>query len=72
MAEERGYPDERGSDEQVAEEQPADEQVAQEQEYDRFADDVGRDDRGEDYDETAPDLGDLHRDYSIPGVDSKE
>jgi phospholipid/cholesterol/gamma-HCH transport system ATP-binding protein len=66
------YPDEDRSDEAIAEEQPADEQVAQEQEYDRFAEDVGRDDRGEDYDEPAPELGDLHRDYSIPGVDSKE
>jgi phospholipid/cholesterol/gamma-HCH transport system ATP-binding protein len=72
VAEERRDPDERGTDEQVADEQPADEQLAQEQEYGRFADDVGRGDDGGRYEEPAPELGDLHKDYSIPGVDSKE
>jgi phospholipid/cholesterol/gamma-HCH transport system ATP-binding protein len=60
------------TDEQVAEEQPADRQVAGD--HDRFADGLDRGDSGrdEDYEEPAPELGNLHKDYSIPGVDSKE
>jgi phospholipid/cholesterol/gamma-HCH transport system ATP-binding protein len=69
LPDERTDPTEPGTDETVAEEAPADQQLAQEQEYDRFADDVGA--HGE-YDEPAPELGDLHKDYSIPGVDSRE
>src|SRR4051794_39696769 len=70
--------EEPGQDEDVAEEQPEDQQLeasqsSQQAEYDRFADEVGsgRDDEG-DYEEPAPELGSLHKDYSIPGVDSKE
>jgi len=69
LADER-YQEERGTDEEVAEEQPEDEQLSSE--HDRFADDVGGRDRDDDYDEPAPELGNLHKDYSIPGVDSKE
>jgi phospholipid/cholesterol/gamma-HCH transport system ATP-binding protein len=32
----------------------------------------GQDEHGEDYQEPAPELGALHKDYIIPGVDSKE
>jgi phospholipid/cholesterol/gamma-HCH transport system ATP-binding protein len=74
VADERSYQrDDPGGDETVAEDQPEDRQLAQQEEYDRFADDVGRggDDEGE-YEEPAPELGDLHKDYSIPGVDTKE
>jgi phospholipid/cholesterol/gamma-HCH transport system ATP-binding protein len=63
-----------GTDEGVAEQQPADEQVtAQQDEYERFADEAGAGggDEGA-YEEPAPELGSLHKDYSIPGVDSKE
>ena len=73
MADEPRNVDDPGAEE-IAEEQPADEQVtAQQQEYDRFAEEVG--DGGErhgDYEEPAPELGDLHKDYSIPGVDPRE
>jgi phospholipid/cholesterol/gamma-HCH transport system ATP-binding protein len=73
MADEPRNVDDAGAEE-IAEEQPADEQVtAQQQEYDRFAEEVG--DGGErrgDYEEPAPELGDLHKDYSIPGVDPRE
>ncbi len=52
-------------------------------EQDRFAESLDRDDRSYDepppggdgdgdYEEPAPELGALHRDYSIPGVDPKE
>ncbi len=79
MAEDEQNVDEGpGVDEQVAAEQPAGDQVtAQQAEYDRFADEVGTggdpgaDDPG-DYEEPAPELGDLHKDYSIPGVDPRE
>jgi phospholipid/cholesterol/gamma-HCH transport system ATP-binding protein len=57
------------ADEQVASEPPADEQVASE--HDRFADEVGGP-RPDAYEEPAPELGNLHKDYSIPGVDAKE
>jgi phospholipid/cholesterol/gamma-HCH transport system ATP-binding protein len=71
MAEERDQVDEPGIDEDVAEEQPADEQL--QSEYDRFADEVGtHDDRADTYEEPAPELGSLHKDYSIPGVDPRE
>ena len=65
------YPDEDRSDEAIAEEQPADEQVAQEQEYDRFAR-RGRPRRPRRLRGAGARAGDLHKDYSIPGVDSKE
>src|SRR5687767_13335113 len=65
--------DDAGADEEVAENQPEDKQLAQEQEMERFADDAGGpDDNADDYEEPAPELGDLHKDYSIPGVDPKE
>ena len=75
MTEYRNDPNEPGDDEEIAEEQPADRQLAhdQEDEYGRFADEAGS--RGEDedsYEEPAPELGDLHKDYTIPGVASKE
>src|SRR6185436_7065729 len=38
----------------------------------RFADSAGGPDDADDYQEPAPELGDLHKDYSIPGVDSSE
>jgi phospholipid/cholesterol/gamma-HCH transport system ATP-binding protein len=67
------YGDEPRTDEDVAEEQPADEQLSQEQEYESFADEVGRGgDGADDYEEPAPELGNLHKDYSIPGVDTNE
>ncbi len=60
-------------------ERPDDERERIEDEHSRFADDVGGDDddyaEGEvddDYDEPAPELGSLHKDYIIPGVDSRE
>ena len=48
---------------------PAVEEIAAEQES--FADQVGGDPGGT-YEESVPELGSLHRDYSIPGVDSRE
>ena len=74
MADEQRQSEEPGTDEAVAEQQPADEQVtAQEDEYSRFADDAGaRGDDAGDYEEPAPELGNLHKDYTIPGVDSRE
>ena len=50
---------------------------AQRAEYESFADQVGAGGAGEppgaeSYDEPAPQLGELHRDYTIPGVDSRE
>ncbi len=48
---------------------PAVEEIAREQES--FADQVGGDPGGA-YEESVPELGNLHRDYSIPGVDSRE
>ena len=74
MADEQRQSEEPGTDEAMAEQQPADEQVtAQEDEYSRFADEAGAggEDAG-DYEEPAPELGNLHKDYSIPGVDSRE
>ena len=74
MADEQRQSEEPGTDEAVAEQQPADEQVtAQEDEYSRFADEAGAgsEDAG-DYEEPAPELGNLHKDYSIPGVESRE
>jgi phospholipid/cholesterol/gamma-HCH transport system ATP-binding protein len=68
MADERDQVDEAGIDEEVAEEQPADAQL--ESEYDRFAGEVGE--RAAPYEEPAPELGSLHKDYSIPGVDPRE
>jgi phospholipid/cholesterol/gamma-HCH transport system ATP-binding protein len=68
MAEERDQVDEPGIDEEVAEEQPADQQL--ESEYDRFAEEAGR--GAASYQEPAPELGSLHKDYSIPGVDPRE
>jgi phospholipid/cholesterol/gamma-HCH transport system ATP-binding protein len=71
MADEREQVEEPGVEEEVAEEQPADEQLGSE--YDRFADEVGeRGDTTASYEEPAPELGSLHRDYSIPGVDPRE
>lgn len=77
MDEERGRDEERpGPDEPVGDEQLGDERLGDEElatDYDRFADEVGS--RNEDdgaYEEPAPELGDLHRDYSIPGVSSAE
>jgi phospholipid/cholesterol/gamma-HCH transport system ATP-binding protein len=62
---------EPGTDERLAEEQPREEQLASD--HDRFAGEVGRRDEDEPtYDEPAPELGNLHRDYSIPGVGSHE
>ncbi len=72
MAEERTHDEEPGIDERIAEEQPLDEQLSQEREYESFADELDRDEAGRGYEEPAPELGNLHRDYSIPGVDSKE
>jgi phospholipid/cholesterol/gamma-HCH transport system ATP-binding protein len=62
------------TDETVAEAQPADDQVtSQQDEYERFADEAGST-GGEEgtYEEPAPELGNLHKDYSIPGVDPRE
>ena len=75
MAEDDRTTEQPGRDEDVAEDQPEDRQVtAQQDEYDRFADEVGsRGDRDESgYEEPAPELGNLHKDYSIPGVDPSE
>src|SRR4051794_40219182 len=75
MTDEERTTEEPGRDEAVAEDQPEDRQVtAQQGEYDRFADEVGsRGDEDESaYEEPAPELGNLHRDYSIPGVDPSE
>ena len=74
MADEQRESEEPGTDEAVAEQQPADEQVtAQEDEYSRFADEAGAGGEGAgDYEEPAPELGNLHKDYTIPGVDSRE
>jgi phospholipid/cholesterol/gamma-HCH transport system ATP-binding protein len=72
MADEPRDQQDPGTEEAIAEEQPADEQVtAQQQEYDRFADEAGGTDPG-DYEEPAPELGNLHKDYTIPGVDPRE
>ncbi len=68
MSERRTHDEEPGIDEEIAEEQPADRQLT-EREHESFADELDRDRA---YDEPAPELGNLHRDYSIPGVDSKE
>ena len=64
MADEQRQSEEPGTDEAVAEQQPADGQVtAQEDEYSRFADDAGaRGDDAGDYEEPAPELGNLHKD----------
>jgi hypothetical protein len=40
-------------------------------EVERFADDADGAEAGS-YEEPAPELGELHRDYSIPGVDPRE
>jgi phospholipid/cholesterol/gamma-HCH transport system ATP-binding protein len=66
MADEREQVDGPGIEEDLASEQPADQQL--ETEYDRFADEVGT----HEYEEPAPELGSLHKDYSIPGVDPRE
>ena len=71
MADERTEPQEPGTEEAVAEEQPADRQLAQEDEFDRFADSQARR-QAQPYEEPAPELGSLHKDYTIPGVDTKE
>ncbi|MQA73731.1 MAG: ATP-binding cassette domain-containing protein [Solirubrobacterales bacterium] len=77
MDDERGRNEERpGADQPVGDEELGDERLGDEElatDYDRFADEVGT--RNEDdgaYEEPAPELGDLHRDYSIPGVSSAE
>jgi phospholipid/cholesterol/gamma-HCH transport system ATP-binding protein len=72
MADENQEVDNPGADEAVAEEQLADQQVAQEQEMERFADQAGGGADPGEYHEPAPELGDLHKDYSIPGVDPSE
>jgi len=78
LSEQPRYPDEpRYPEEPVgppeaappAAEPPAAEQVAGEQES--FADEVAAEPAG-DYEEPVPELGSLHRDYTIPGVDSRE
>ncbi len=51
------------------EKRPAD---AQAEEYDRFAENLDRGDDDGGYEEPAPELGKLHSDYSIPGVDPSE
>ena len=71
MEERERIDEEPGTEERVAEEQPAEAQLAQEQEYGRFADQLAEDDGGE-YEEPAPELGSLHKDYSIPGVNANE
>ncbi len=72
MADERQDVEDTGADETVAEEQPEDQQLAQKDEMERFADEAGGEDDSGEYEEPAPELGDLHKDYSIPGVDPKE
>jgi phospholipid/cholesterol/gamma-HCH transport system ATP-binding protein len=68
MTDEQRTDEEPGAAEEVAEEQPRDQQL--ETEHDRFAGSV---DQGEDdYVEPAPELGNLHKDYTIPGVDQSE
>jgi phospholipid/cholesterol/gamma-HCH transport system ATP-binding protein len=63
--------EEPGTEERLAEEQPRDEQLATD--HDRFADEVASHDEDDGaYDEPAPELGNLHRDYSIPGVGASE
>ena len=54
----------------VQSEQPRDERYDESGYDDPSAD--KRDDRGEEYVEPAPELGQLHRDYSIPGVNPSE
>jgi phospholipid/cholesterol/gamma-HCH transport system ATP-binding protein len=60
---------------------PAGGRLEQEREYETFADEVGGEQAGAyqepadgagAYQEPAPELGSLHRDYTIPGVDSRE
>jgi phospholipid/cholesterol/gamma-HCH transport system ATP-binding protein len=73
MADEDARTDEQpGTDEAVAEEQPADEQVTQPGEMERFADEVDHGEDAGDYEEPAPELGSLNKDYTIPGVDQSE
>jgi phospholipid/cholesterol/gamma-HCH transport system ATP-binding protein len=68
MTDEERTNEDPGVAEDVAEEQPRDAQVASE--HERFAGSV---DHGEDeYEEPAPELGNLHKDYTIPGVDQSE
>jgi phospholipid/cholesterol/gamma-HCH transport system ATP-binding protein len=68
------FDEEPGTEERVAEEQPEDRQVdvrrEQEEEYGRFAEEADGDPGR--YEEPAPELGNLHRDYSIPGVNPNE
>src|SRR5215207_9263293 len=71
-SDERVAEPEPGTEERLAEEQPREDQLASD--HDRFAGEVGGREEGEDtrYDDPAPELGNLHRDYSIPGVGSQE
>jgi phospholipid/cholesterol/gamma-HCH transport system ATP-binding protein len=58
---------------QDVEETPrADEDEPQEAEARSYGDDASRDERDSGYDEPAPELGQLNRDYIIPGVSSEE
>ncbi len=67
--------DER-TEERDTEERDTEDREQVEDEHSRFADDVrgdeDYDDDDDDYEEPAPELGELHKDYSIPGVDSQE
>src|SRR5690349_1119211 len=62
--------EEPGAAEATAEEQPEDQQL--QSEHERFAGSVDHGEDEGDYEEPAPELGNLHKDYSIPGVDSSE
>jgi len=82
VAEERRDPtDERIAEDEDVSAEDRDEETTDEHglsdEHERFAGDVDHDDprydeHDADYDEPAPELGSLHKDYTIPGVNAKE
>jgi len=61
-------------DERAAAQRPEDRHNDSDSEFDRFAENAGREREreAEDYEEPAPELGSLHKDYSIPGVNTEE
>jgi len=64
---------ESGTDgERAAAQRPEDRKNDSDSEFDRFAENAGRERQAEDYEEPAPELGSLHKDYSIPGVNTEE
>jgi phospholipid/cholesterol/gamma-HCH transport system ATP-binding protein len=75
VTEEHGRPDDELTEEEAEVQTDADLAAhSRFEEAERRADEAAGDDYpgGADYEEPAPELGSLHRDYVIPGVDSKE